>query len=142
VVVALVAAGAGFAIGRATAPDPSISEQIADAREEARPALSSLELVSIEYAQGVDASGQVAEPTELEAAGDHAAQAASALADAAGLEAVDLAGLEAARARVAELEEAIGAQADIDEIRRLVADAREAIAQLVGSAAEADDGAS
>ena len=133
VVAALAAGIAGYLIGRETAPEPTLSEQIAEAREAARPALSSLELVSIEYAQGVGGQGADAAPTELEAAVDHAAAAAAALDDAEGLSEVDPAGLEAARAAIEELEAAIQERASAAEVRELVARARAAVEDLSGA---------
>ncbi len=132
VVVALLAGLGGYLLGRETAPEPTLSELIPDAREQARPALSSLELVEIEYAQGVDASGDVAAPTELEAAGDHAAAAAAALDAAGDLSAVDPAGIDAAAGAIAELQAAIRAEATQAEVRSLVADARAAVEDLLG----------
>ena len=129
VVAALVAGLAGFLIGRGTAPEPALSEQIAEAREAARPALSSLELVEIEYPQAFDES-ETGGPTELQAALDHAAQAGQALEDAEDLAVVDPQGLEAARAAISDVESAIERRASVEEVRELVADARAAVENL------------
>jgi hypothetical protein len=130
-VIALVGAVAGYLIGRATAPDPSLAEQIADARASAEPALKSLELVDIEYPQAFEESA-TGGPTELQAALDHAEAAASALEDAGDLSAVDPAGLEDAQAAVERVEAAINRRADTNEVDELVAQARGAVQELAG----------
>jgi hypothetical protein len=131
-VVALLGAGAGFAIGRATAPEPTLTELAADARAAARPALSSLELVDLEYGQGVGSSGQDAAPTELEAAREHADAAQAAIDGAEGLGSLDPAGVERAQQELAGLRAAIDDQATADEVRSHVRGARAAIEDLTG----------
>jgi hypothetical protein len=49
----LVAGSAGFAVGRSTAPDPSLSEQLSKLRGDLRPALQAFEFAPNEYSQAV-----------------------------------------------------------------------------------------
>jgi hypothetical protein len=133
VATAVVAGIGGYLIGRATAPDPSLSEQIAEAREAAGPALSSLELVDIEYPQAFEDSSSGG-PTELAAALDHAQAAAAALDDADDLSALDPTGVEDAQAAIEQVEAAIDRRAAAAEVRKLVAEARTAVEELSGGA--------
>jgi hypothetical protein len=127
---AVVGVAGGFAIGRASAPEPTLEELVSDARDDARPALSSLELVGIEYAQAVQPAGGVNSATEYEAAVDHAAAAASAIDGATALETVDPQAVEAARERLAELEAAIAEEAPPGEIDDLIGAARAAVEEI------------
>src|SRR5688572_18386055 len=77
----LVGGGAGFAIGRSTAPEPSLAELAADVRQQVRPAHSALELVTIEYPQSVE-NGKVVAETEYAAARAQAQTAADTIAGA------------------------------------------------------------
>jgi hypothetical protein len=131
-VAALIAAVAGYLIGRGSAPEPTLEELVTEARDDARPALSSLELVEIEYSESVDANGEVTAPTEYEAALDHAAAAAAAIDGAADLASIDPDGVDAARAAVAEVEDAMQAEASPDEVEPLLARARNAVLELSG----------
>src|SRR3954452_20830623 len=57
----------GFAIGRASAPQPTLADKLADLRGTLQPASEGLELTATEYGQAVR-DGRVAEPTEYGAA--------------------------------------------------------------------------
>jgi hypothetical protein len=107
----LVGCLAGFLIGRSTAPDPSLSELVADARAELAPVAAGLELVPVEYGNAVR-SGRVVEPTEYEASQAAVARAEQALT-AAGtdLRAIDPAGYAAAVESMKLLSSAIEARA-------------------------------
>jgi len=93
---------AGFALGRGTAPDPSLADQVADLRDELAPGREGLELTATEYAQAVR-GGRVVAPTEYAAA---KADVARVQATVAGSRA-DLRALNVARA--AELERSVAA---------------------------------
>jgi hypothetical protein len=84
--IALLTAGvlAGFAIGRGTADDPALADQIENLRDEVEPALSALELVGIEYPEAVQGDEIVAE-TEYQAALSQSETAASVLTEATDL---------------------------------------------------------
>lgn len=58
---------AGFAIGRATAPEPTAADALAGVEAELRTARDALELLAIEYPQGVS-DGRVTAQTEYDAA--------------------------------------------------------------------------
>jgi hypothetical protein len=130
VLAAVAGVAGGFAIGRASAPEPTLEELVSDARDDARPALSSLELVGIEYGQAVKPSGGVNSATEYQAAVDHVAAAVSAIDDATALETVDPQAVEAARERLAELEAAVEEEAPPGEIADLVTAARAAVEEI------------
>ena len=59
VVALLVGGGIGYAIGRSTAPEPSLAEQVADLQGRLQPTLDGLTLVPDHYAQGIKAGGEV-----------------------------------------------------------------------------------
>lgn len=65
-VVAAFAAGAllAFPLGRSSAPEPSLGDQVARVRADLQPARQGLEILPEEYAQSVQAGG-AASPAEL-----------------------------------------------------------------------------
>lgn len=97
----------GFALGRGTASEPSLAEQVEAVGEEVRPALNALELVGIEYPQAVVGSGaEASAETELQGAVAQAESARDTLASASDLAALDPEGYRGALAateRVGEL---------------------------------------
>ncbi|MGI9021112.1 MAG: hypothetical protein ACR2G3_10420 [Solirubrobacterales bacterium] len=133
-VALVVGAVAGYLVGRGTAPEPTLAELVAKARQELRPALSALELVGIEYSEAVGPTGEVRAETELDAAGAQAQAAADALAGATELEAIDPEGVAAASELVGELEAAIAEPARTPVVEHLIEDARARISALVGDA--------
>src|SRR3954451_7968299 len=89
---AALAAGllAGFALGRGTAPEPTLADKIADLRRQVRPAQDGIELTSTEDGQAVR-GGRVVAPPEFGAAQPDVRRAAAAVAGArAGLRALDV----------------------------------------------------
>lgn len=138
-VLGLVAAGsvivgllAGFALGRGTAPEPTIAEKIAALRAEVRPAEQGLELTATEYGQAVR-GGRVIAPTEYEAAQADVKRAADTVA-AAG---ADLRALNPARAAaldraIAAVRAAVSRRADPAEVQRLSDEGRAALRAAVG----------
>lgn len=83
-VVLLVGGAAGFAIGRGTADEPSLKEQIEGLRKDVQPALGALELVGIEYPEAVE-DGEVVAESEYQAALSQAQTAVSTLEEATDL---------------------------------------------------------
>jgi len=118
---ALVLLAIGFAIGRATAREPSLESRIADVREQARPVADALELVAIHY----DASA--------EAAGAQLDRAVASFEDVEGeLALIDRAGTTDARTAIAELSSLVSSGAPAAEVERAAAAAEEAVRAAVG----------
>jgi hypothetical protein len=110
---------AGFAVGRASAPKPSLADNVADLRARLAPAREGLELAATEYGQAVR-SGRVIAPTEYEAAKADVQRASDTIAKAA----PDLRALDASRATALEramavLRNAVSRRADSATVRRL-----------------------
>jgi hypothetical protein len=118
---ALILLAIGFAIGRATAPEPSLESRIADVREQARPVADALELVAIHY----DASA--------EAAGAQLDRAVASFEDVEGeLALIDPAGTTDARTAIAELSSLVSSGAPAAEVERAAAAAEDAVRAAVG----------
>jgi hypothetical protein len=133
IVLACLLAGliAGFALGRGTASEPTAAELVAEARAQARPALSALELVTIEYPEGVR-GGKVVAQTEYEAAVAQANSASDALAAAeADLGEIDPRDYEAAATLVAEVVSLVEEQAPPGVVDAVAGDATKAVEALV-----------
>jgi hypothetical protein len=129
----VVGLAGGFALGRGTAPEPSLADRVADLRQELQPADQGLELTATEYAQAVRA-GRVVEPTEYRAAQADVQRVRDTIAGAR----ADLRAL--APARAAALDRAVGVLASaVDrrappaEVRRLSGRARAALRAVAGS---------
>ena len=124
---------AGFAIGRATAPDPTLADKVADLRTKLAPAREGIELSATEYGQAVR-DGRVVAPTEYGAAKADVERAAGALAAAR----ADLRALGAARAAaleqaVASLRTAVSRRTDPATVRRLADAANAQLRAVVGA---------
>jgi hypothetical protein len=122
---------AGFGVGRATAPKPSLADKVADLRASLAPAREGLELAATEYGQAVR-SGRVVAPTEYAAAKADVQRAADTIAqNAADLRALDAARAAALDRAMAVLRVAVGRRADPATVRRL-ADAASAALRAAG----------
>jgi hypothetical protein len=134
-VTAILAAGVGLGIGLLVAPDeedPSVSAAIEELRGEVAPAISALELVTIEYPQAVR-GGEVVAETELAAARSQAEQAqATVVAAESDLAALDPAATERAVSDLDELVAEIDAEADPRSVEDLATRARASLEATVG----------
>jgi hypothetical protein len=131
-VAALVAGLAGgFALGRGTAPDPSLSDRLAALREQLQPAQQGIELADTEYGQAVK-DGHVVAPTEYAAAKADADRARAAFEAArADLVVLDPAGAGALGRSLTALSQAIAGRAAADAVGQRSADAARALAQVL-----------
>ena len=127
VVIALLVGGAaGYAIGRSSAPDPSLADQVADLQGRLAPAREAIELTTTEYPQAVR-DGKIVAPTEYQAAKADVARARDSIAAAlADLRAVDAARAQRLQETVAALGTAVDrrvATSEVDELARAVSNA-------------------
>jgi len=136
VVAALLGVAGGYALARATDDDPSLADQVAELRERVEPALSALELVTIEYPQAVR-GGEVVAETEYEAVESQLASAAATLDSAAAdLSVISPREVESAEQSIADVEGLVGDLADPADVERAALEAREAVALAAGMPAE------
>jgi hypothetical protein len=115
----LVGLIAGFAVGRSTAPKPSLADRVADLRTSLAPAREGLELAATEYPQAVRA-GRVVAPTEYAAAKSDVQRASDTIArNAADVRALNAARAAALDRAMAVLRDAVSRRADPATVRRL-----------------------
>ena len=128
--VALLIGGAiGYAIGRSTAPEPSLAEQVADLQDRLQPTLDGLALVPDHYAQGIKAGGEV----QYEGAIQQATAARDGFAAESGdLQALDPAAYEDATKALGDLVDAIEAREPPAHVNRLVEQAQAAVEASAG----------
>jgi hypothetical protein len=136
--VALVAgATIGYAVGRSSAPEPTLSDRVAEVQNEVAPVIDGISLVPDHYEQSVR-GGEVVEPVQYEGATQQVAAAQDALTGAAGdLEVLDAAAYSAAAAKLEELKRAVAAKDDPAAVARLADESRAAVAAAAG---ESDGG--
>jgi hypothetical protein len=128
----IVGLAIGFASGRASKSDPSLSSQVAELRDSLSPARDGIELVPGEYAQGVR-GGRVVSAPEYGGAQAAARRAQETIAanrdDLRALDAVDAAALDKA---MAALSQAMATRQDPAEVKRLAEVASAALSAAVG----------
>jgi hypothetical protein len=123
----LVGGLVGLLIGSSGEEEPSLEDAVSEVRDEVQPALSALELVTIEYPEAVS-GGEVVAETEYQAAVDqvkHAEEAVDGVA--ADLELLAPRELERAQAALDELARSVQAKAPAEEVTRLANEAAAAL---------------
>jgi hypothetical protein len=128
----VVGLAAGFAAGRASKSDPSLSSQIAELRSSLSPARDGLELVPGEYAQGVQ-GGKVVSAPEYGGAQAAVRRAQDTVAaNRADLRALGAAEADALEKAIAELSAAMASKQEPAEVKRLAEAATAALAAAIG----------
>ena len=129
VVALVVGGGVGYAIGRSTAPEPSLAEQVADLQVRLQPTLDGLALVPDHYAQGVKAGGEV----QYQGAAQQATAARDGFAAESGdLEALDPAAYEDATKALGDLLDAIEAREPPVQVKLLAKQTQAAVERAAG----------
>ena len=124
-VAGLVLLGLGFAVGRATAPEPSLEAQVADVREQARPVADALELVAIHYGASND--------TTREAASAQLDRAVASFEEVEGeLALLDPSGTTGARTAIEQLSTLVESGAPAAEVEHAAAEAEAAVRAAAG----------
>jgi len=131
-VALLVGLVAGYALGRGTAPESTLADEVADLRTTLGPASEGIELSATEYPQAVR-NGRIVAPTEYQAAKADVQRAKDAVAAAR----ADVRALDPSRAAsldhaLEELGAAIDAKADPNQVKQLASDAANALNAVLG----------
>jgi hypothetical protein len=133
VVALIVGVAAGFALGRTTAPKPTLADKVADLRAKLGPAREGIELSATEYRQAVR-GGRVVAPTEYSAAQADLKRADDAIAASrADLRALDPAHAADLERSVAALRGAVSRRADPATVQRLGVAASAALRRAIGT---------
>lgn len=131
-VALVVGVAGGYAIGRATAPGPTVAKAVAALRGDLRPVEQGVLLAPTEYGQAVK-GGRVVAPTEYGAAQADVQRAQDAVdRSRAELSALDAAKAQALERAVAALRAAVARKADAAEVQRLADEAGRALVAAVG----------
>jgi hypothetical protein len=121
----VVGLGAGWAGGRATAPEPSLAEAVGETRERVGDVLAGIELVEIEYSQGT------VEPAAARAAAARARTSFSGVES--DLSVLDPVGSERVDTLLAELEALVARGAPEVRVRDVAERAADDLRAIVGS---------
>ncbi len=122
----------GLFAGRGSVSQPSLAEQVADARAKLEPVAAGLELVPVEYGGSVR-NGRVVSPTEYEASQAAVARAQQDLTAAgADLRVIDPAGYAAALKSIRALSDAVDAKVVAARVDSLARAARARVGVLAG----------
>jgi ATP-dependent exoDNAse (exonuclease V) alpha subunit len=131
-VTVIVAGGIGFAIGRSTAPDPSLAEQVSDLRSDLRPATQAFEFMPNEYRQAVS-GGRVVRQAEYGGVRSSLDRAQSAIDKSRGdLRALNPEQAAAIDRNLAAVRAAVDRRADPAEVARLARAASDSVHQATG----------
>ena len=122
----------GLVIGRATAPERSLRDALAEPAENVAQARNALDVLTIEYPQAVS-NGEVTAPTEYDAAVADVRRARDALASADDLEALDPDGYRRASEHLEDVAALVERKAPPAEVAAAVRSADEALAGLPGT---------
>jgi hypothetical protein len=128
--VALVAGGViGYAIGRSSAPEPTMAEKVGELQDDVQPVLDGLSLVPDHYKQGIAAGGGV----QLDGAVQQAAFARETyVALEADIRALSDHRYEAAVVELDALVEAMRGRAAVPQVRQRAQAAQGAVEESVG----------
>jgi hypothetical protein len=122
----------GFALGRSTAPEDTLTDQMAELRDDLQPARQGIELTATEYSEAVR-GGRVVARTEYQAARQDVQRARSTvLSRAEELRALSRARAAAVERSIDALGAAVTRQADPDDVVRLSRQADAALVAAVG----------
>lgn len=123
----------GYVVGRSSAPNPSLADNISSLRSDLNPAQQGLELSRTEYGQAVK-GGRVAEPTEYRAAKSDVQRAEDAVAGArSDLRVLDPRGAAALERAVKALSVAIDSREPAARVDKLSKQASTALQAVVPS---------
>jgi len=128
----VVAGGVGYAIGRSTAPDPSLADQVSELRSDLRPATQAFEFMPNEYSQAVS-GGRVVREAEYQGVRSSLDRARSAIDKAkADLRALNPEQAAAIERNLAAVRAAVERRAEPAEVERLARAASDSVHQAIG----------
>ena len=132
VVALVVGLAGGYAMGRATAPERTLADNVADMREQLGPAAEGIELTATEYGQAIR-DGRVVATTEYKAAQADVERANAAVASVrTELREFDAARAAALEQALAALGAAVDSKEDPARVKQLSDDASTALNAVLG----------